>query len=61
MDKLVKLAEHTYGLHIYMRMAINDEKYEISVCFTDNGEIIKTTADGTRMREKVIEAFNKLY
>ena len=39
MDKLVKLAEHTYGLHIYMRMSINDEKYEIAESHIYNTQI----------------------
>ena len=56
-----KIIEHTYGSHIFMRLAIDGTIYEIECFLRKDGEEYKTTADGTHEREKVISAFNKLY
>lgn len=61
MKNIKKIKESTYGLSIYMKLEIDGKEYEISCCIRDNGFSYKTTADGTEMREKVIEAFNQLY
>ena len=63
---MVKLAEHTYGRHIYMRMMLDNKRIEeIDVYIGQNGEeIYKTSADpGGRLevREQIIDAFKKLY
>ena len=60
-EVIEKISEHTYGTHIYMKLSINGKVYEVD-CYLRNGkEYFFTTADGTEMREKVIEAFNQLY
>ena len=70
-----KLAEHTYGNHIYMKMKLDNERIEeIDVYFTNEGEKYVTSADhgmelytgeelGQRkkLREQIILAFNHLY
>lgn len=60
---MTKITEHTYGNHIYMKLELDGEIYEV-----DNypgadwkWETYKTTADGTDKREAVIKAFNELY
>lgn len=63
---MVKLAEHTYGRHIYMRMMLDNKRIEeIDVYISQNGEeTYKTSADpGGRLevREQIIDAFKKLY
>ncbi len=63
---MVKLAEHTYGRHIYMRMMLDNKRIEeIDVYIGQNGEeIYKTSADPgghTEIREQIIAAFKKLY
>ena len=41
-----KLAEHTYGNHIYMKMKLDNERIEeIDVYFTNEGEKYVTSAD----------------
>ena len=56
-----KICEHTYGAHIYMKLELDGEIYEIDCFIRGNGETFKTTADGTIKRQDVIDAFNKLY
>lgn len=56
-----KIKEHTHGTHIYMKLEIDEKQYEVDCYIRDDGMLFKTTADGTPDREKVIEAFNKLY
>lgn len=72
---MIKLAEHTYGNHIYMKMKLDNERIEeIDVYFTNEGEKYVTSADhGTelytgeelerrkKLREQIILAFNHLY
>lgn len=59
-----KLVEHTYGPHIYMKLKLDDEEYEVdNYAGVDcSWEHYKTTADSNpELRNKVIEAFKKLY
>lgn len=56
-----KIKEHTYGTHIYMMLEIDEKQYEVDCYIRGDGMLFMTTADGTPDREKVIEAFNKLY
>lgn len=58
-----KLAERTYGSHIFMRLEVDGEVHEVSNYAGRDGkwDSYKTTADGTEHREKVIAAFNELY
>jgi hypothetical protein len=56
-----KIIEHTYGTHIYMRLVISGKEYEVDCYLRNDGDHYKTSADGTEEREKVIDAFNKLY
>ena len=63
---MVKLAEHTYGGHIYMRIMLDNKRIEeIEVYIGQNGEeTYKKSADpGGRLevREQIIDAFKKLY
>lgn len=60
-----KLVEHTYGGHIYMKIGFdNGRTEEIDVFFDKDGkETFKTTADdrSNEARERIINAFNRLY
>ena len=58
-----KIAEHTYGSHIYMRMELDCERVEeIDVYIREDGEHYKTSADYNReSREEIIRVFNYLY
>ena len=57
--KIIK--EKTYGSHIYMKLELDGNTYEID-CYLRNGyETYYTSADGTEMRDLVIYAFNQLY
>lgn len=56
-----KIVEHTCGTHIYMKLELNEKEYEVDCYLRNDGEHFKTSADGTENREKVIEAFKKLY
>ena len=69
---MIKLVEHTNGNHIYMKMRLDNGRIdEIDVFLDKNGkEIYKTSADHgmeldpeshTKVRNEIIEAFNKLY
>ena len=63
---MLKLAEHTYGNHIFMRMKLDNgciEEIDIYLD-KDGGETYHTSADpGNRqeVREQIIAAFKKLY
>lgn len=58
-----KLVEHTYATHIYMKLEVDGKEYEVTNRAGIDGRWndYTTTADGTPDRDKVIEAFNKLY
>lgn len=58
-----KIAESTQGTHIYMKLELAGEIYEVDNYSGVDGkwEIYKTTADGSAKREAVIKAFNELY
>jgi hypothetical protein len=73
---MVKLAEHTYGSHIYMKMQLDNKRIEeIDVFFTKDGTVYRTSADHgaeldtteeekqkrIELREAIIQAFNELY
>lgn len=60
MDKLI---EHTYGLHIYVKLRL-DNGYiaEVSEYLRNDGSTIKTTADNDPdLRREVIAAYHALY
>lgn len=63
MANIRKITEHTYGTHIYMKLAIDGKEYEVTCyCGADySWNHYRTSADGTEDREKVIAAFNELY
>ena len=61
MENIKKITEHTYGTHIYMKLEIDGKEFEVDCYLRNNGEHFKTSADGTKDREKVIESFNQLY
>lgn len=61
MANIKKLREGTYGTHIYMKLEIDRKEYEVDCYLRNDGEHFKTSADGTEDRERVIEAFKKLY
>ena len=67
-----KLAEHTYGSHIYMKLQLdNGDVEEIDVFYKPDGlEVYRTTADTNnelteeekqKKRAAIIAAFNELY
>jgi len=63
---MLKLAEHTYGNHIFMRMKLDNGRIEeIDVYLDKDGnETYRTSADPgnhTEVREQIIDAFKKLY
>ena len=68
---IAKLAEHTYGDHIYMRMRLDDGRIEeIDVYLRNEGTVYRTSADaemgtnlvsGMKTRQEIIDAFNDLY
>lgn len=63
---MLKLAEHTYGNHIFMRMKLDNGRIEeIDVYLDKDGnETYHTSADPgnhTEVREQIIDAFKKLY
>lgn len=71
----VKLEEHTYGTHIYMKMRLDNKRIEeIDVYLRNDGQHYVTSADhgmelcsGERLKQKqklrqeIIDAFNELY
>lgn len=70
-----KLAEHTYGTHIYMKMRLDNKRIEeIEVYLRNDGERYFTSADygmelcsgeslkqKQKLRQEIIDAFNELY
>lgn len=64
----IKLAEHTHGSHIYMRMRLDSGRVEeIDVYIRADGETYHTSADNNpdhprpKLRAEIIRAFNELY
>ena len=71
----VKLEEHTYGTHIYMKMRLDNKRIEeIDVYLRNDGEHYVTSADHVmelykgkeleerkRLRHEIIDTFNRLY
>lgn len=64
----IKLAERTYGTHIYMRLRLNNKRIEeIDACITENGWTYHTSADNNpdfpkpEIRAQIIKAFHELY
>lgn len=71
----VKLVEHTYGTHIYMKMRLDNKRIEeIDVYIRNDGEHYVTSADHgmslykgkeledkKRLRQEIIDTFNELY
>ena len=71
----VKLEEHTYGTHIYMKMRLDNGRIEeINVYLRNDGEHYVTSADHgmslykgkeleerKRLRQEIIDNFNRLY
>ena len=71
----VKLEEHTYGTHIYMKMELNSGRVEeIDVYLRNDGEHYVTSADygmelykgkelerRKQLRQEIIDTFNELY
>ena len=71
----VKLEEHTYGTHIYMKMRLDNGRIEeINVYLRNDGEHYVTSADHgmslykgkeleerKRLRQEIIDTFNELY
>lgn len=71
----VKLEEHTYGNHIYMKMRLDNKRIEeIDVYLRNDGEHYVTSADHVmelykgkeleerkRLRQEIIDTFNRLY
>lgn len=63
-----KLAEHTNGTHIYMRLRLDSGRIEeIDVYLREGGETYRTSADHcpenhpAGLREEIIAAFHSLY
>lgn len=55
-----KLVEHTYGLHIYMKMELDNGRIEaIDVYLRDDGEHYKVSSP--EIEDEIIAAFNALY
>ena len=64
----IKLVEHTYGAHIYMKMKLDSGRIEeIDVYLRDDGTHYQTSADHcpenhpAGLRDEIISAFNDLY
>lgn len=64
----MKLEEHTYGTHIYMRLLLDNGRIEeIDAYITQNGWSYHTSADNNpdfpkpELRAAIIDAFNALY
>lgn len=72
---MIKLEEHTYGNHIYMKMILDNKRVEeIDVYFTNEGEKYVTSAEHgmelytgeelerrKELRNQIISAFDFLY
>ena len=63
-----KLAEHTNGTHIYMRLRLDSGRIEeIDVYLREDGTTYRTSADHcpenhpADLRDQIIEAFHALY
>lgn len=55
-----KIEEHTYGLHIYMKMELDNGRIEaIDVYLRDDGEHYKVSSP--EIEDEIIAAFNALY
>lgn len=71
----VKLVEHTYGTHIYMKMRLDNKRIEeIDVYIRNDGEHYVTSVDHgielykgkeleeiKRLRQEIIDTFHELY
>lgn len=71
----VKLVEHTYGTHIYMKMRLDNKRIEeIDVYLRNDGEHYVISVDHgmelykgkeleerKRLRQEIIDTFQKLY
>ena len=71
----IKLEEHTYGTHIYMKMRLDNKRIEeIDVYIRNDGEHYVTSADHgmelykgkeledrKRLHQEIIDTFHKLY
>lgn len=64
----IKLIEHTYGAHIYMKVMLDSKRIEeLDVYFRDDGEHIITSADHwpenhpAGLRDEIIKAYRELY
>ena len=71
----IKLEEHTYGTHIYMKMRLDNKRIEeIDVYLRNDGEHYVTSADHgielcsggklkqkQKQRQEIINTFNELY
>lgn len=71
----VKLVEHTYGTHIYMKMRLDNGRIEeIDVYIRNDGEHYVTSVDHgmelykgkelderKQLRQEIIDTFHKLY
>lgn len=64
----IKLCEHTYGAHIYMRLKLDNGRIEeIDAYITETGMKYHTSADNNldfpkpEIRAQIIAAFNELY
>lgn len=63
-DRAVKIEEHTYGTHIFMRMLLDGKIEEVTnrCGFDCTWSIYETSADDNEERRKeIIEAFDELY
>ena len=71
----IKLEEHTYGTHIYMKMILDNGRVEeLDAYLRNDGEHYVTSADHgmslykgkeledkKRLRHEIIDTFNELY
>ena len=59
----IKIVEHTYGTHAYMKMIVNGNEEEIDVFFRESGTLCRTSGDSRDdgSRENIIKAFDELY
>jgi len=64
----IKLAEHTDGTHIFMRLRLDNKRIEeIDAYITENGWTYRTSADNNpnlpkpEIRAQIIKAFHELY
>ncbi len=64
----IKLVEHTYGTHVYMKLRTNSGRIEeIDAYITENGWHYHTSADNNpdfpkpEIRSEIIKAFHELY